>query len=310
MLKQSVAKCLSFHAAYQCRRSGACCSAGWNIPFDTAELRVVESLSLASGSVRHTESRAMAVMTNGRCSFLGGDAAGSHACEIHRAGGHAALPLTCRMFPRIVLHDPRGTFISLSHFCPTAAALLFDDNEEVTIVDAPAALAGSERLDGLDARDVWPPLLRPGVMMDLDSYDLWERFAIAILTHDGVPARLALDTLDHATVRIAAWVPSSAMTLEQTIHDAIAGITLTHAALPSFESGVKRWLAARAFGSWISYQGNGLRTIVRYLRTCLHTFEIELARDRRPLEAVRRADHLIVHESSSQRIANLLNVRS
>ena len=42
----------------------------------------------------------------------------------------------------MVLHDPRGTFISLSHFCPTAAGMLFDDGPPVAIVDAPAALAG------------------------------------------------------------------------------------------------------------------------------------------------------------------------
>ena len=73
---------------------------------------------------------------------------------------------------------------------------------------------------------------------------------------------------------------------------------------------MKRWLAARAFGSWIAYQGNGLRTIVRYLRACLNAFEVELARDHTPLEAIRRADLLIVHESSSQQLANLLNAGS
>ena len=306
-----MAKCLSFHAPYQCGRSGACCSAGWNIPFDAVEVRTLASLKLtASGSLRHTATGAAAVLTDGRCSFLGRDENGTHCCEIHRAGGHAALPLTCRMFPRLVLHDPRGTFISLSHFCPTAAALLFDDEEEVTIVQATPARAGAEPLDGLDARDVWPPLLRPGVMMDLDSYDLWERFAIALLTHDGVPARYALEALDQATARIAAWLPSADVTLEETIRQAIATATLPSSSLPPFESGVKRWLAARTFGSWIAYQGNGLRTIVRYLRTCHHIFEVELARDGSPLEAIRRADHLIVHESSSQRLANLLNVRS
>jgi hypothetical protein len=214
------------------------------------------------------------------------------------------------MFPRIVLHDSRGTFISLSHFCPTAAALLFDADDDVTIVDAPPALAGTERLDGLDARDVWPPLLRPGVMMDLESYDLWERFAIAILTHDGVPARRALDALGHATVRIAAWLPGGAVSLEDTIREAIACVAIPSSPLTYFEGGVKRWLAARAFGSWIAYQGNGLRTIVRYLRACYHAFEVELARDDNPLEAIRRVDHLIVHESSSQGLANLLNVRT
>lgn len=305
-----MAKCLSFHAAYRCRRSGACCSAGWKIPFDEAELRVVTALKLASGGVRQTADGASAMMIRGRCSFLRQEADGTHLCEIHRAAGHAALPLTCRMFPRIVLHDARGTFVSLSHFCPTAAAMLFETEDEVTIVDAPPALAGSDPLDGLDARDVWPPLLRPGVMMDLDSYDLWERFAVAILTHDGVAARHALDALDHATVRIAAWTPGGDLTLEETIRDAIACVGLTPVPLPGFESGVKRWLAARAFGSWIAYQGNGVRTIVRYLRSCFHAFQVELARDNDPLEAIRRADHLIVHQSSSQQLANLLNVRT
>ena len=305
-----MAKCLSFHAPYRCRRSGACCSAGWNIPFDAAELQVVTALPPLSGRVRETSTGGAAVQDAGRCSFLGRDGDGAHACEIHLAGGHAALPLACRMFPRLVLHDSRGTFISLSHFCPTAAALLFEADDEVTIVDAPSPLAGTGWLDGLDARDVWPPLLRPGLMMDLDSYDLWERFAIALLTHEGVPARRALDALDHATVRIAAWQPSPDRPLEDTIREAIASVALATSPVAYFESAVKRWLAARAFGSWIAYQGNGLRTIVRYLRSCYHTFEVELARDDNPLEAIRRADHLIVHESSSQRLANLLNVRA
>ncbi|HET7697355.1 MAG TPA: hypothetical protein VFK57_16695 [Vicinamibacterales bacterium] len=303
-----MAKCLSFHAAYRCRRSGACCTAGWNIPFDPAELRTVGALKLAAGRIHAAGGSAAAVLTDGRCSFLGREAGGAHVCEIHRAGGHAALPLPCRMFPRVVLHDSRGTFISLSHFCPTAAALLFESDDEVTIVDAPAPLAGCEPLDGLNARDVWPPLLRPGVMMDLDSYDLWERFAIAILTHDGVPARGALDALDRATGRIAAWRPGGDTTLEETIQDAIASAAPPVSSLPGFEPAVKRWLAARAFGSWIAYQGDGLRTIVRYLRACHHTFEIEVARDHDPLAAIRRADQLIVHEASSQQLANLLNV--
>jgi len=71
------------------------------------------------------------------------------------------------MFPRIVLHDARGTFISLSHFCPTAASLLFESTGEAVIVQAPAALSDIGELDGLDARHVWPPLLRPNMLMDL-----------------------------------------------------------------------------------------------------------------------------------------------
>lgn len=301
-------KCLSFHAAYQCRRSGACCSAGWTIPFDAAERDTVARLKL-SGRVQESAHGGSAAATHGRCSFLETSPDGIHACEIHRAGGHAALPLTCRMFPRIVLHDPRGTFISLSHFCPTAASMLFDADGDVTVVDAPDALAGSGPLDGLDARDVWPPLLRPGVMMDLDSYDLWERSAIAMLTLENLAPRHAVEALHSATTRIAAWDPASDVPLAFEVRTAFGAAPTPSATRDRAEPAVKRWLAARAFGSWMAYQGNGLLTTVRYLRTCLDTFDVELARDHKPLEAIRRADRLIVHESSSQQLANLLNVR-
>src|SRR5829696_8142736 len=99
-----MAKCLSFHASYRCRRTGVCCSANWKIPFDLAELDVVAALPITSGAVDHTANGGSAVMSRGRCTFLETDAAESHACEIHRLGGHQALPLTCRMFPRVVLH--------------------------------------------------------------------------------------------------------------------------------------------------------------------------------------------------------------
>ena len=133
--------CLDFHAPYQCRHTGACCRAGWTIPFE-------------DGTVAARDA-------GGAGTFLDGHA---RRCSIHRARGPQALPLTCRMFPRVVLHDARGTFVSLSHFCPTAAALLFDADGDGSIVGAPPALAGIGELDGLDARGEWPPLLRAGVI--------------------------------------------------------------------------------------------------------------------------------------------------
>src|SRR6476660_4520047 len=46
--------CLSFHATYGCRHSGACCSAAWDIPFDSGEVARVEALpfQMASRLVR------------------------------------------------------------------------------------------------------------------------------------------------------------------------------------------------------------------------------------------------------------------
>ncbi len=209
----------------------------------------MRALALTRGEIDVSERGAFARLHEGRrCSFLQSDH-GVHACEIHNTAGHAALPITCRMFPRQVLHDPRGTFISLSHYCPTAAGMLFDDDGPVGIVDAPASLTGDGVLDGLDARDVWPPVLRPGVMMDLESYTAWEQRAIELLTRSGIAPRVALRALSDVTARI----------------------------------------------------------VVRYLHACHDVFSVELARDRNPREAIRRCDHLIVHESSSQQLAILLN---
>src|ERR1051325_9650810 len=111
-----MAWCLSFHAAYRCRHAGACCRAEWEIPFEDG--------SVAARTI------------DGSCTFFDRT---TNLCAIHHTCGHDALPLTCQMFPRRVLHDVRGTFISLSHVCPTAAALLFDEDGHAAIVDAPAA---------------------------------------------------------------------------------------------------------------------------------------------------------------------------
>jgi Fe-S-cluster containining protein len=297
MIEHTVAKCLSFHAPYRCRHSGACCRAGWSIPFDHAERESVHALRLAGGSF--TAAGHAARLADGTCSFFEGD---SRLCAIHHAAGHAALPLSCRMFPRVVLHDGRGTLISLSHFCPTAAGLLFepgDSRPPAGIVDAPPALTGVGALDGLDAREAWPPLLRAGVMMDLESYAAWERLGIELLTREAVTPGASLDALDSTTGRIAAWSPGGPTPLLHAVRDAFGTLAPpTSPGVPvGHELALKRWLAARLFGNWIAYQEDGLQAIVRYLHGCLATFTTELARDGSPLEAIRRSDLLIVHNA-------------
>ena len=230
----------------------------------------------------------------GACTFLDGT---NGLCSIHREGGVHALPLTCRMFPRVVLHDARGTFISLSHFCPTAASLLFEVPVDLAIVEAPAALADIGPLDGLDARDVWPPLLRPGLLMDPDSYGAWERRALSLLTRgDAAPAD-ALAALEDTTARITSWRPGSGALRDAV--DAAFDALGSHDAADSVRdrAAVKRWLAARLFGAWIAYQGDGLAATIAYLRSCLETFDTEYAVDGSTLEAIRRSDLLIVHGS-------------
>lgn len=297
-------KCLSIHADYQCRHSGVCCRSGWDIPFDAAEVTAVRALQLGGGGVLLEpvgEGPALAAReADGSCTFFDTE---THLCAIHAAGGRDALPLTCRMFPRVVLHDPRGTFISLSHFCPTAASLLFENTGPVTILDAPAALVQDGVLDGLDAQDAWPPLLRDGILTDLDSYARWEALSIELLTRRGQRARAALAALADVTAVIASWTPGRGMlidTVERAFADACVSPSETTA---THEAAVQRWLAARLFASWIAYQGRGLETIVRYLATCLNAFERELAACGDPLEAIRRSDYHLVHESSSQQLA-------
>jgi Fe-S-cluster containining protein len=315
-----VARCLSFHAAYRCRHSGACCTAGWDIPFDRDEAARAQALAL-TGSGRlvwksGNDDQALAhKLHDGTCSFFERD---GRLCAIHRADGNAGLPTTCRMFPRVALHDARGTFVTLSHFCPTAAAMLFDSPGPDAIVEAPTSLAGHERLDGLDATNTWSPLLRPSVLMDLDAYAAWEERAIDLLTGSGASPWQALARLDHVTGLIVRWTPGRGdRSLRQAVDDAFdqmaaacadgtrpdgshffivadavpapliappaserlaCGLTAANDAVERHSRAVNRWLAARLFATWLAYQATSLTAIVRLLRAALDTLVMELTR--------------------------------
>lgn len=287
-----MAKCLSIHASYRCRHSGACCRSGWTIPFSADEFVSIGRLPLPPENLRRDDAGQVhaAKQPDGSCAFL----ERSGLCAIHRIGSAAALPVSCRMFPRIVLHDLRGTFISLSHFCPTAAAMLFTEAGAVTIVEAPSALAEIGELDGLDARDgAWPPLLRRDVLMDLESYGAWEARAIDLLTRDDRSAADALAALTAVTAAVARWSPGEGA-LRDAVERAFADVAKTSSSA-SRHSAIKRWLAARLFANWIAYQSDGLDAIVRYLCACLDTLNREIAEDGDVLQAVRRSDLAILH---------------
>ena len=111
---------------------------------------------------------------------------GGRLCIIHRDFGVEALPSACRHFPRKVLHDARGTLISLSHFCPTAAATLLTPARS-SIVDARPPLRLTSPMEGLDAWDALPPLLRPGLLCDMEGYDTWERAGVAVFAQPDSP---------------------------------------------------------------------------------------------------------------------------
>jgi Fe-S-cluster containining protein len=285
-------RCLSFHAAYRCRHTGACCRAGWTIPFDETEAARVHTLSLSEGLIVHLPGggKIAAKSHSGACVFFDRD----NLCAIQRAGGHDALPVSCRIFPRSVLMDPRGTFVSLSHFCPTAAALLFVEGPPAAIIDAPSSLVGVGPLDGLDAREAWPPLLRHGVLMDLASYDAWERLGVELLTRDGVAPDAALAALDRVAARIAAWAPDDGP-LVNRVHDVFATAAPPTSVLGPDDVAVKRWLAARLFACWLAYQKDGLAAIVGYLHSCFRMFAEERLRGDNAREAIRRTDLRVMH---------------
>lgn len=227
---------------------------------------------------------------SGACAFFDKE----NLCAIQRAGGHDALPASCRMFPRSVLMDARGTFVSLSHFCPTAAALLFEPGPPAAIVDAPPSLVNVGPLDGLDARGAWPPLLRHGVLMDLDSYGAWERYGVELLTRDGIRPEAALAALDRVSAWIAAWTPDEGP-LVHRVHNAFATAAPPTAALARDDLAVKRWLAARLFACWVAYQQDGLSAIVRYLHSCFRMFAEARAGGDNALEAIRHTDLRVMH---------------
>jgi len=314
-----VARCLSIHAGYRCRHAGACCTAGWEIP---AEALVVDAVSRRFGNRGQLfrpnrapdGSAVLALRPDRSCVFF--DDADGRLCEIHRDLGEGLLPSACRHFPRVVLSDRRGTFVTLSHFCPTAASLLVS-NEPVSIVQAPASLTLNGTAEGLDARDVLPPLLRPNMLTDVDGYAAWEN-AVLDLLQAGNTAGEALDAAARKTRRIAAWTPGARLALRDLVGDEFArpdadstgnqsqpddrlaalalsavprGLAvpdvLAAARAPSSDPGaawragdgiVRRYLMSKVFGNWWPYFGLDLCGVVRAIEAHAAILKRQLAR--------------------------------
>jgi hypothetical protein len=222
--------CLSFHAGYRCRHSGACCTSGWAIPVEPA-LRARLDAALVAGTFRLTDAPAvpggearspfverarladgssiLRLAAGGACACYDPDAL---RCRIHGQLGHDALPVACQHFPRVCLTDRDVTSITLSHYCPTAARLLLAPaarptsvSDCVAIVEAPAGLVGMAP-EGLDARDALPPLLRPRMLADRESYRSWEGLLLRTLSR-GILPEAAVATIIDATEALRSWEP-------------------------------------------------------------------------------------------------------
>ena len=323
---------LSFHADYQCEHSGVCCSSDWDVP---VELPIYRSLqeALSSGRVVPVapayggepplitedlpdDAAAMLARTaTGDCVFYHRT---TGLCVVHRDGGETVLPSTCRNFPRVAVRDRRGTFVSLTHFCPTAARSLFRDDVPIAIVEGPPAFPPRD-YDGLTVDDdAWPPLLHPRMLMDLEGYSAWEhhmvaRCADATATAEDVLATLrrdaellrrfapgrstltqAVEALPRDVVRAA---PPTLLDASLTMRDqvimavpddlkpalddpALAGF-FTKYVVPEWrrwQSPLRRYIAAKAFANWTAHQGRGIRAIIRGLEAAVSLVRVEAAR--------------------------------
>jgi len=245
----------------------------------------------------------------GRCVFFE-----APLCAIHRDLGHGALPLACRQFPRVSLLGPASVSISLSHYCPTAAALLFEATGPTTIVTGAPRFPARGEYDGLDVRGAWPPMLRPGVLTSAASHARFEARAVELLTRDAFAVTHAVASLTATTEALARWTPEkgdwevfavsvlaepvapAALHDTRSLWDAVVAAVPDSSRRPSFLSPpgadrelfdspewplagpVKRYLAAKCFASWSAYQGEGLRTTARLIEAALAVLQVESAR--------------------------------
>jgi hypothetical protein len=265
----------------------------------------------------------------GECVYL---ERGTKLCIVHRDLGKSALPATCRHFPRLAVRDSRGTFLTLSHFCPTAASMLFRDDCPLTIVARPAAFPPAD-YEGLVVTDGdLPPLLSPTMLMDGPGYSAWERHMVERCGMAGIGPESVLATLQRDARLLRQWKPggttlveairalpdepehetaSAQLTAEMALYLQVMravpddlrplpdedglDTALTRYVSPmwaSFTAPLKHYLAAKAFASWTAYQGRGVMTIVRGLEAALAVVRIESARQCRNDDRMLDADLL------------------
>lgn len=338
------------HAAYGCRDSGVCCSSDWHIPVEDAlhlrltraieagELRPRDGIGLQARPGLPAGASSVLGLLRGRCVFHG---EGACACELHVWGGADAKPVACRQFPWIAVHDPRGTFVSLSHVCPSAAACL--DNPALLLLSPLPRPAAS--FDGLDVRRVLPPALSARRLLDWDALSAWEAHALDACARNERPEAVIHDlralrtharrwTPGQGTLAawVAAWTPETPSAAEppwvpDPALDAIvraavpAGLAVpptVRVADPPRWSGstpmIRRYLAARLIACWPIHYGTGLATVVAYAAALLSVLGVELERrtpaareDAALRAAIAETDRLVVHLATPGALARGLD---
>jgi hypothetical protein len=322
----AIARGLSIHARYACQDSGACCASGWEIPVERELDRQLRAAA-AAGRLAWPSTVQLLVERPGLpdefVSVLGRSRDGAcvlhdkaaHRCRAHAQLGAGAKPISCRQFPRILVHDPRGTSVTLSHFCPTAASLLFDGGPVCAVPITERATLEPE--EGLDVRLALPPALDEDRLVDWDTLTVWEELVLDVCNRGATPG-LAIGVLHTARTHLQAWTPrrgpmkdwlsryewrgveppptpsATGQEWEELVRTAIPP-ALRPEAQPEPDdtlwnsvgkphwlaaSGpLRRYVAARAFACWPLHVGHGLATQLRYLQAALALVEREAARE-------------------------------
>lgn len=306
---------LNFHVTYACRDSGMCCTSGWPIPverdrvaaIDEAVARDVIPLQVVPWLTPDPDAPddvagILSLRPNGHCVFF---EAGRPRCAIH-----SVKPSACVHFPYVCLIDQRGVRVNLSHYCPTAAAMLFEAREPIAIVEGPSPIPSGGALEGLDARESLPPRADGTRLMSLDEFSAWEREAIA-------SARMLewqdddLQWFDLA--RSAVPLP---WTWQGAPHNASS--LWWSAVAPRwhwFEDALRRYAAAKVFASWSAYMGDGAGAVQNTARMAAAVLRVETTRqcaifgrdlDRElMIEAIRQSDLLLVHYADPSLLATI-----
>lgn len=262
-------------------------------------------------------------------------------CAIHRKFGEESLASACRQFPRVVVLEPAQISVSLSHYCPTAAGLLFREPRDFGIVDSPIAFPETWPFEGLDARTAYSPLLRPGVLLGFEGLRRLEAEAIGRLSEpefgvglgqieaafqrirnwtarDGpVPGFVAACFRERGEVPPAQFAPADPRPI--LVGSVPQGVVAPE--LPAFAPGqphisaeadlaLRRYLAARLIAAWVLFQADDLAATARYLRLCVDTvYLFASAPDPnrgRWFEAIRNADLWLLHLCDPEMLARNL----
>jgi len=296
---------LNFHLDYACRHSGMCCTSGWPIPVerervgaigdaiarDVIPLRV-EPWIVADEHAPDDVAGMLALRDNGHCVFF---EAGRPGCSVHDV-----KPAGCNHFPYLCLIDQRGVHVTLSHYCPTAAALLFEHGSPIAIVEGPPP-TGEDDVEGLDARESLPPVSADHkTLMSFEDISAWERDQIAGARIDDLHEQDVV-LFNHARASVPApWAwPAPPGHLDEIWWSLVAP------AWPEFDEVLARYVAAKLFASWSLYLGDGVEAAARSARIAAAVLRVETARQcgtlRRPLdrelmiEGIRQSDLLMVH---------------